>query len=264
MTPGELLVVGVLGLMVGSFLNVCIGRLPAGLSIVSPPSRCPSCKTPLAWRDNVPVLSWIWLGGKCRTCQVPISPRYPIVELLTGAVFVLQGVMLDSSPLQDSAAAVELASRLVFSALLVALLATDLETFRLPNPLTYFGVVAGIAFSLLGPPGIMSSLIGAVIGAGVLLAVRQAWLWARGVDALGLGDVKMLAMIGAFLGWPHVWVVLLFSSLVGAIVGVGLAMAGRGTMQSKLPFGVFLSLAALASSLWGQRFIDWYLGTLAI
>ena len=264
MTGPELVVVGILGLMVGSFLNVCIGRLPAGESIVTPPSRCPKCGTPLAWRDNIPVISWIWLGGKCRTCGIPISPRYVIVELATAVVFVVQGLMLDASPLQDSSAMIQLASRLVFSSLLVALLATDLETFRLPNPLTYFGIVAGILFSLAGPPGLVSSLIGVATGAGVLLAVRQAWLMAKGVDALGLGDVKMLAMIGAFLGWPHVWVVLLFSSVVGAIIGVGLALLGRGTMQSKLPFGVFLSLAALASSLWGQRFIDWYLGTLAI
>jgi leader peptidase (prepilin peptidase)/N-methyltransferase len=264
MTGGELLVIGILGLMVGSFLNVCIGRLPAGESVVTPPSHCPKCGTPLAWRDNVPVLSWIWLGGKCRTCGVPISPRYVIVELATAVVFVVQGLMLDTSPLVDSSALVELASRLVFSSLLVALLATDIETFRLPTPLTYFGIVAGILFSLAGPPGLVSSLIGAASGAGVLLAVRQAWLMAMGVDALGLGDVKMLAMMGAFLGWPHVWVVLLFSSVVGAIVGIGLALAGRGTMQTKLPFGVFLSLAALASSLWGQRFIDWYLGTLSI
>ncbi len=264
MTPAELLVVGVLGLMVGSFLNVCIGRLPAGLSIVSPPSRCPKCNTALAWRDNVPVLSWIWLGGKCRTCQVPISPRYPIVELITAAVFVVQALTLDVSPLQHSTAMIELASRLVFSALLVALLATDLETFRLPNPLTYTGVVAGLVFSLLGPPGIVSSLIGAGIGAGVLLGIRQLWLSVKGVDGLGLGDVKMLAMIGAFLGWPHVWVVLLFSSVVGAVVGIGLALTGRGTMQSKLPFGVFLSLAAFGSSLWGQRFIEWYMASLGL
>jgi leader peptidase (prepilin peptidase) / N-methyltransferase len=264
MTGPELIVVGILGLMVGSFLNVCIGRLPAGESVVSPGSRCPSCKTPIAWRDNIPVLSWIWLGGKCRKCGVAISPRYVIVEMITAVVFVAQALMLDASPLVDSAAAIQLASRLVFSALLVALLATDLETFRLPNPLTYTGIVAGLLFSLLGPPGFVSSLIGAALGAGLLLAVRQAWLMAKGVDALGLGDVKMLAMIGAFLGWPHVWVVLLFSSVVGAVVGIGLAIAGRGTMQSKLPFGVFLSLAAFASSLWGQRFIDWYLGTLAL
>lgn len=263
MTPVELTVLAVFGLMVGSFLNVCIGRLPAGESIVSPPSRCPACGTPLAWRDNVPVLSWLWLGGKCRTCRAPISARYPVIELATAAVFFLQGVILGASPLLDSAVMIQLASRLVFSSLLIALLATDLETFRLPNPLTYSGIVAGVVFSLAGSPGVASSLIGAALGAGVLLAIRQVWLLARGVDALGLGDVKMLAMIGAFLGWPHVWVVLLFSSLAGAVVGVSLAVAGRGTMQSKLPFGVFLSLAALASSLWGQRFIDWYLGTLS-
>lgn len=264
MTSVEFVVLGVFGLMVGSFLNVCIGRLPAGLSIVTPASRCPSCGTPLAWRDNVPVLSWLWLGGKCRTCRVSIGGRYPLVELGTAAVFLAQGADVGASPLQDSAVAIELASRVVFSALLVALLVTDIETFRLPNPLTYFGIIAGLAFSLAGPPGLQSSIIGAALGAGVLLVIRQAWLWTRKVDALGLGDVKMLAMIGAFLGWPHVWVVLLFSSLAGAAVGVGLIVAGRGTMGSRLPFGVFLSLAALGASIWGQRFIDWYLGTLAI
>jgi leader peptidase (prepilin peptidase)/N-methyltransferase len=264
MTPAELVVLGVFGLMVGSFLNVCICRLPAGISIVTPPSRCPSCATPLAWRDNVPVLSWLWLKGKCRTCRTPISGRYPIVELATGAVFVLQGVMLGGSPLQALAPAVMLGSRLMLSSLLVALLATDLETFRLPNPLTYFGIAAGVAFSLVGPPGVAQSLIGAAVGAGVLLAIRWAWKLAKGVDAMGLGDVKMLAMIGAFLGWPHVWVVLVFSSLAGALVGIGLTLTGRGTMQSKLPFGVFLSLAALVSSVWGQRLIDWYLGSLSL
>ena len=264
MTPFELSVLFVFGLMVGSFLNVCIVRLPAGISIVTPPSRCPKCATRLVWRDNIPVLSWLWLGGKCRTCRAPISGRYPIIELATGAVFLLQGIMLPGSPVADSAMAVLLASRLVFSSLLVALLATDLETFRLPNPLTYFGIGAGIAFSLFGPPGLVGSLIGAAVGAGVLLLIRAAWKLARGVDAMGLGDVKMLAMIGAFLGWPHVWAVLLLSSLVGALVGIGIAIAGRGTMQSKLPFGVFLSVAALVSSVWGQHLIDWYMGTLSL
>jgi leader peptidase (prepilin peptidase)/N-methyltransferase len=259
-----LVVLAVFGLMIGSFLNVCIGRMPEELSIVSPPSRCPSCETPLAWRDNIPVLSWLLLGGKCRTCKAPISGRYPLVELGTAIVFVVQGASVGGSPLQDPAIAIALGSRLVLSALLVALLVTDLETFRLPNPLTYFGILAGLAFSLAGPPGVWSSVLGAALGAGLLLGIRQAWWLAKGVDAMGLGDVKMLAMIGAFLGWPHVWVVLLFSSVAGSIIGLGMAVAGRGTMQSKLPFGVFLSLAALASSFWGQAFIEWYLGRLGI
>lgn len=263
MTPAELSVLAVFGLMIGSFLNVCISRLPEGVSIMAPASRCPACGTPLAWRDNVPVLSWLALRGQCRTCRAPISRRYPVVELATAGVFVLQGAMLGGSPVTTEGLGLALAARLVLSALLVALLVTDLETFRLPNPLTYFGVVAGVAFGAVGPLGVGQSLIGAAVGAGVLLAIRQLWQWAKGVDAMGLGDVKMLAMIGAFLGWPHVWLVLLLSSVVGAVVGLGLAATGRGTLQTKLPFGVFLALAALVASLWGQPLIEWYLGTLS-
>ncbi len=262
MTPLELAVLGLLGLMVGSFLNVCISRMPAGMSIVTPASRCPECATPLAWRDNVPVLSWLWLGGRCRACRAPISGRYPIVELATAGIFVLQGMVLDGSPLQDGGAAIVLASKLTFSALLVALLVTDLETFRLPNLLTYSGIAVGLAFSLVGPPGFVGSLAAVFVGGGVLLAIRQAWKLARNVDAMGLGDVKMLAMIGAFLGWPQVWLVMLLSSVGGAVVGVVLTLSGRGNMQTKLPFGVFLSLGALVSSLWGPHLIDWYLGSL--
>jgi leader peptidase (prepilin peptidase)/N-methyltransferase len=264
MMPLELLVLGVFGLMIGSFLNVCISRLPGGESITTPASRCPSCGTPIAWRDNVPVVSWLVLGGKCRTCRQPISARYPMVELVTSGVFTLQGAMLGVSPLVVDSVAVVLVSRLVLSALLIALLVTDLETYRLPNPLTYGGVLAGLVFSVFTPLGPVDSVIGAVVGAGVLWLIRAAWKLARGVDAMGLGDVKMLAMIGAFLGWPHVWLVLLLSSVVGAVVGLALTITGRGTLQTKLPFGVFLSLAALIASLWGQPLIDWYLGTLSI
>jgi leader peptidase (prepilin peptidase)/N-methyltransferase len=260
----ELSGLAVFGLMIGSFLNVCISRLPDGVSIVTPASRCPSCGTALVWRDNVPVLSWLALRGQCRTCRSPISRRYPVVELATAGVFLLQGAMLGGSPLMTDGLGLALASRLVFSALLIALLVTDLETFRLPNPLTYFGLAAGVAFSAAGPLGVSRSLIGAAVGAGVLLAIRELWKRLKGVDAMGLGDVKMLAMIGAFLGWQQVWLVLLLSSVVGAIVGIGLAVAGRGTMQTKLPYGVFLSIAALVASLWGQPLIDWYLGTLSI
>jgi leader peptidase (prepilin peptidase)/N-methyltransferase len=264
MMPLELLALAIFGLMIGSFLNVCISRMPEDISILTPPSRCPSCGTPLAWRDNVPVLSWLILRGQCRTCHAAISRRYPVVELATAGVFVLQGVMLGGSPLTTEGLGLALASRLVFSALLVALLVTDLETFRLPNPLTYFGIVSGVAFSAAGPLGLTSSLVGAAVGGGILLAIREAWKRIKGVDAMGLGDVKMLAMIGAFLGWQQVWLVLLLSSVVGAVIGVGLAVGGRGTMQTKLPFGVFLAIAALVASVWGQPLVDWYLGTLSI
>ncbi len=243
----------VFGLMVGSFLNVCIARLPAGESIVSPPSRCPHCRQPIRWRDNLPVVSYLILGGRCRACRARITPRYLFVELVTGVLFALQAW-------QVGEVSWLLASRLTFTALLIALAATDLETYRLPNPLTLGGLGVGLAFSVVVPPGPVAAVLGACVGAGILWGIRWAWLRATGKDAMGLGDVKMLAMIGAFLGWQQVWVVLLLSTLVGAIVGVGLAAAGRGTMGTKLPFGVFLAGAALVASQVGEPLLAWYLG----
>ncbi len=257
MTTPEILVAGLFGLMVGSFLNVCIARLPNGGSIVSPPSTCPRCGRLIHWRDNIPIVSYVILGGKCRACSLPISVRYPLVEATTALLFMLQAMA-------EPAPGVPLASRLVFTALLVALAVTDAETFRLPNPLTLGGLVAGIAFALFTSPGITDAVIGAALGAGILLLIRWGWLRATGKDAMGLGDVKMLAMIGAFLGWQQVFVVLLLSTLAGALVGVGLTMAGRGSMGTKLPFGVFLAIAALVASLVGESLLSWYLGLLVV
>lgn len=254
MEPGVLLVaLAILGLMVGSFLNVCIGRLPAGQSIVSPPSRCPRCNTPIAWFDNVPVLSYLILGGKCRKCRTPISLRYPLIEITTSVCFVLQGLVHGDDPSL-------LVSRLVLTALLIVLFGTDLETMRLPNVLTLPGIVIGLASSLFLPPGIVASVIGAAIGAAIPYAIRWIWLRARGVDAMGLGDVKMLAMIGAFLGWRQVWVVLFLASVTGAIIGLAV-MAGRGrSFRTRLPFGTFLAVAAFVASLTGEAILDWYIG----
>jgi leader peptidase (prepilin peptidase)/N-methyltransferase len=252
--PAALLaLLAILGLMVGSFLNVCIGRLPAGQSIVSPSSRCPRCGTPIAWYDNVPVVSYLVLGGKCRKCRAPISLRYPLIEIATSICFVLQGLAHgDDLPL--------LASRLVLTALLIALFGTDLETMRLPNVLTLPGIGAGLVSSLFLPPGIALSAIGAVVGAVIPYAIRWLWLRARGVDAMGLGDVKMLAMIGAFLGVRQVWVVLFLASVTGAVVGLAV-MAGRGrSFRTRLPFGTFLAVAAFVASLTGDAVLDWYLG----
>jgi leader peptidase (prepilin peptidase)/N-methyltransferase len=155
-----LLLLGTLGLMVGSFLNVCIGRIPAGESIVSPGSHCPKCGTPIAWFDNIPVLSYLVLGGRCRKCHTRISLRYPMVEIVTGVAFVLQGLVIgDNLPL--------LAVRLVFTALLIALFGTDLETMRLPDVMTLPGLAFGLVASLWLPPGILSALIGAALGAAI-------------------------------------------------------------------------------------------------
>ena len=245
----------VFGLMLGSFLNVCISRLPEGESVVTPRSRCPSCRTPIAWFDNVPVLSYLLLGGRCRGCRTPISMRYPVIEGVTALAFAMQAAVYGDDPLL-------LASRLALTALLIALFGTDLETQRLPNALTYPGIVAGLAFSAVLPPGMLSSVIGAIVGAGMLLAIRWVWWQIKRVDAMGLGDVKMLAMVGAFLGWQQVWLVLLFASLTGAAVGIVLTIAQSRSMQSRLPFGTFLAVAAFLASLFGERVIDWYVGFL--
>jgi len=251
-----LLIVGVFGLMIGSFLNVCIARLPRGESVVSPGSHCPKCNTPIQWYDNIPVLSYLALGAKCRACRAPISVRYPLVEITTAVAFVLQAIAFPDEPIL-------LVSRLVFTAMLIVLFGTDYDTQRLPNVITLPGIVVGLVFSLFTPPGIVASLIGAALGAGILLAVRWIWRKLRGVDAMGLGDVKMLAMIGAFLGWQQVIVVLLLSSVAGAVIGVSLAAAGGRSMQTRLPFGTFLAIAAFVASLIGPDLLRWYVGLFA-
>jgi leader peptidase (prepilin peptidase)/N-methyltransferase len=244
----------VFGLMVGSFLNVCIARVPAGESIVRPGSRCPSCRSAIAWYDNIPVVSYLLLRGRCRQCRVRISPRYLIIELVTGLAFVVQGMAVGPEPLL-------LASRIVFTALLIAMFGTDLETQRLPDAFTLSGLALGLAGSLVLPPGIVSSMIGAAVGAGVLLGIRWIWQRLRGVDAMGLGDVKMLAMIGAFLGWRQVFVVLFLATMAGAVVGVSVTLArGSRSLQVKLPFGTFLAVAAYVASIVGNQLLDWYLG----
>jgi leader peptidase (prepilin peptidase)/N-methyltransferase len=246
---------GVFGLMLGSFLNVCISRLPRGESTVKPRSRCPSCRTPIAWFDNVPVISFVLLGGRCRACRTPIPIRYPLVEAATAIAFAVQAAIAGDDLLM-------LASRLVLTALLIALFGTDLETQRLPDVLTLTGLAAGLAFAIVLPPGLQSSAIGAALGAGLLLGIRQLWWAIKRVDAMGLGDVKMLAMVGAFLGWEQVWLVLLFASITGAVVGIALTAAGGRSMQSRLPFGTFLAVAALCASMFGQPVLEWYVGLL--
>ena len=240
------------GLIIGSFLNVCIGRLPRGESVVSPPSRCPNCHSGIQWYDNIPVISYLVLGGRCRSCRTPISARYPATEALTAVAFVVQGVWFHAAP-------IVLASRIVFTAILIVLFGTDLETQRLPNVITYPGIVVGLAFSFWVPPGFVACAFGALSGAAVLWLIRFVWKRATGVDGMGLGDVKMLAMIGAFLGWRQIGVVLFLSSLAGAIVGIALAGFRNKSLQTRLPFGTFLAAAAFVASLVGEPLVRWYL-----
>lgn len=244
--------VTMLGLVTGSFLNVCIHRLPRRLSVASPGSRCGSCETPIAWRDNIPVLSYALLGGRCRHCGAGFSVVYPLVELLTMALFLVHFWVFGATALG--------LARVVFACAMVVLFFIDLEHQILPNVVTLPGIVAGLAASAFLPPGLLLSVLGALLGGGVLWAIAEIYVRARGVEGMGMGDVKMLGMIGAFLGAPLMALTLVLASFAGALTGVGLMLAGRGDLQRRLPFGTFLAAAAVFASLWGQPIVDWYAG----
>ena len=239
-----------LGLVVGSFLNVCIYRLPLKQSIVWPASRCAKCQRELAWYENVPVAAWLALGGKCRTCKSRISAMYPVVELVTGALFAGACLLYGVTPLAFV--------RIAFGCAMIVLFVIDLQHRILPNVITVTGVPIGFALSLVLPPGWRESLIGLVVGGGVLYVIGEAYYRLRGIDGLGMGDVKMLAMIGAFLGWRLTLVTLIFASFTGALVGVALVTSGRGGMKAALPFGTFLAVGAVVAAVAGDQIFNWY------
>ena len=254
MTPETffLVVAGLFGLLVGSFLNVCIFRLPRGTSIVWPASACGSCKRELRWFENIPIVSWVVLGAKCARCKAPISLQYPLVEAITAGLFVLVAATTPAGP--------QLAARLLFVCALIVLFGIDLEHQILPNSITLPGTVIGVLFSLIGPPGWRASLLGVLLGGGVLYAIAWGYYAVRREEGLGMGDVKMLGMIGAFLGWQAVLLTLVLASLSGAVIGVAMVALQRGSMRYALPFGTFLAIGALAAMFTGQPIIDWYVG----
>ncbi len=242
----------VLGLVVGSFLNVCIYRLPRQASVAWPPSHCAACDRTLAWFENVPVVSWLALGGRCRTCRAAISPMYPAVELATAAVFTGGLALYGLQPL--------LFVRVTFACLLIVLFVIDLRHRILPDRLTLPGIAYGLGASVVLPPGPGSPLAGAAQGGGLRWAIAEGYFRLRGREGLGFGDVKMLAMVGAFLGWPLTILTLFLASLAGSAVGVWLIATRRGGSQSALPFGTFLAAGALAAAVAGDRLVAWYVG----
>lgn len=245
------LLAGLLGLAVGSFLNVCIYRIPLGKSLAYPPSACTQCGRPLRWFENVPVIAWLALGGACRTCKTRISPVYPLVELFTGVMFVWAWWQYGPGWL--------LVSHVLFGCALIVLFFIDLRHRILPNVITLPGIVVGLLFSVVNPPGWASSLIGILLGGLIPFAIAEIYARVRGEEGLGMGDVKMLAMIGAFLGWKLMILTLVLASFMGSIVGLGLIVARRGDMKYALPFGTFLTLAAFVSVVTGTRVLAWYL-----
>ena len=249
----------VLGLIVGSYLNVLIYRLPLGISTVFPRSRCPHCGTAIRAYDNLPVLSFLLLRGRCRQCGARISWRYPAVEAATAALFLACFLRFGIS-LQAPVAA-------LFCALMLALTMIDYDHMILPDKLTWPGIALGILLQPFvgwtrlwpGPWGALAgAVLGAALGAGILLAVWIAWYLWRHEEGMGLGDVKMLAAIGAFLGWKGVLVALFLGALSGAVVGLTL-MAFRGLdFKAKLPFGVFLALGGVIALFAGEALVRVY------
>jgi len=269
------------GIVIGSFLNVCISRIPAGLSVVSPGSRCPRCENPIAAYDNIPVLSWFLLKGKCRNCHLAISPMYPIVEFLTGVLFVVTyysfGLTLPTFKF------------LIFDCLLVILLVTDIVERILPDAINWFGFGLALAFATRVPPerfvdlwihdrylsplvvGVIDALLGAAFGSLLLLGAATLYKLVRKREGMGMGDVKMMAMVGAFLGVRGAFLTILIGTLMGSVVGLGLVTAlylfgwrrviaerahrrGLGSLASlrwtlaseyQLPLGSFLAVGAL-------------------
>jgi len=260
-----------LGLLLGSFLNVCIHRWPREESVVQPRSRCPRCQAPIAWYDNVPLLSYLLLKGKCRRCGALISIRYPLVELLTGVLYAAVVARFGLEPMAFKVA--------LFGSMMLVLFFTDLAEFILPDEITIGGALLGLALSVYLPvdsgpatllfvltntaaPRWLASLADAASSAlilgGFLWLVGEAYYRLRNVEGLGLGDVKMVAMIAAFWGISHTVLILVLSSLVGAVTGILIVVIGRKQWHYALPFGSYLAATGIVVTLWGDAILSWY------
>ena len=245
--PGTI-VAGLFGLVIGSFLNVCIVRLPAEQSVVSPRSRCPKCGKPVEWIDNIPVVSWLLLRGKCRGCGEPISIMYPIVELTVGLLWA--GVALRYGfNLQGLTAA-------LFGTLLLGIALTDAREYIIPNEFTWGGLIIGLVLSAAGGlHALLLALLGAAVGFAILWLVGVVGKLVFKEEAMGGGDIKMMAMVGAFLGWQGVLLTIFLGALAGTAIFLPLALLGK---KKLVPFGVFLAVGAAVTFVIGPAILVWY------
>jgi leader peptidase (prepilin peptidase)/N-methyltransferase len=262
----------VFGLLIGSFLNVCIIRIPQQKSIVMPASACPKCGAPIHPYDNIPVVSWLLLGGKCRACKTKISGMYPLVELLSGLLFFgcYMAFGLTAEALKWA----------IFSALVIVLVFTDLRERILPDAVNYTGFALGLALSFVTQPtdgtalwvanhmfefpppapviSFLDALLGAALGSGLLWLVSEAYFRLRGREGMGMGDVKMMLMVGAFLGAKRTLLTIFAGSLLGSVLGLAFMAARRKDSNYELPFGTFLGMAALLVVFFGAPVVSWY------
>lgn len=260
------------GLIIGSFLNVCIVRIPSGKSIVMPASACPKCGVAIRPYDNIPVVSWLLLGGKCRACKTKISPMYPLVELLTALLFW--------ACYRAFGLTIEALKWAVFSALVIVLVFTDLRERILPDVVNYTGFALGLAFSLAVQPtdgtalwianhvfefpppaavlSLADALLGAAFGSGLLWIVSEAYFRLRGREGMGMGDVKMMLMVGSFLGVKRTLLTIFAGSVLGSLLGLAFILSKRKESNYELPFGTFLGMAALLVAFFGTPLVNWY------
>ena len=260
-----------LGLCLGSFLNVCIARMPEDRSVVTPPSHCPHCGSGIAWYDNIPIVSWLVLRARCRACGNGIAATYPLIEAATGLLVLLcWRHAIPGVEQLDYAHIALFAYHTTFVCMLVGLTFIDLEHYIIPDEFSIYavpvGVLGAVGIGMLqpdmvvhwgqSPPSWGQSLVGALVGGGFLLAVAGLYWLIRREEGIGMGDVKLLAMIGAFLGaFPALFLVMLLASIVGSVVGIAhIIVSGRG-MRTAIPFGPFLALAALITLFFGDRLV---------
>ena len=241
----------IFGMVVGSFLNVCICRMPKDESVVSPPSHCQNCSYQIRWYDNIPVLSYLFLRGKCRGCGVHISLQYPLVELINGILTLLLFLRFGPTPV--------FAALFIFCSALVVITFIDIEHQIIPDEISLSGIVIGFVLSFFMQPGWFASLIGILLGGGSLLFV--AWLYQKltGKDGMGGGDIKLLGMMGAFLGWQAIPFIIFASSMVGSVIGVSIMLLQKKDSKLAIPFGPYLAFAAVLYIFYGQPLIRWYL-----
>ena len=242
----------VFGAVVGSFLNVCIFRLPKAESVVTPPSHCPHCNYQIRWYDNIPVFSYLLLKGKCRGCKAAISIQYPLVELLNGfltaALFFRFGL------------SATFAALFIFCSALVVITFIDLEHQIIPDEISLPGIILGFVFSFILPwQNWLNSLIGILLGGGSLLLVAWGYEKLTGKEGMGGGDIKLLAMMGAFLGWKAVPFIIFVSSLAGSLIGISIMLIRKKDSKLAIPFGPYLAFAAIVYIFYGRKIIHWYL-----
>lgn len=241
-----------IGAVLGSFLNVCILRLPSEQSVVRPPSRCPRCGSGVRWYDNIPILSWLILRGRCRSCGNPISIQYPLIELATACIWAWMAMRFGNE--------LEAVRGALFLTILLGIAMTDAREYIIPDEFSIGGLILGLGLSLVqGLEGLKYSAIGAVVGFVVLWLV--AWLGKHAFkkEAMGGGDIKMMAMVGAFVGWKGVFLTIFLGSVVGTVVFGPLALIGK---KKDVPFGIFLAMGAAVTFLWGDAVLEWYSGYL--